>query len=47
VILDGEAEHWEVFGYGEVASLPGTVKDSPMVSRSSACSLTVGLTYTF
>lgn len=46
VELDQE-EHWEIFWRGEVVSLPSTIKDSPMVDRSSIYNLTAGLTYTF
>lgn len=42
-----EAEHWRLFGYGEVAALPRAVKDSPMVDRSTTYGLATGVMYTF
>lgn len=42
-----EEEHWEIFWRGEAVSLPSTIKDSPMVDRSSTYNMSVGLTYTF
>lgn len=41
------AENWAVFCKGEIVSLSGTVKDSPMVDESFTQNVTVGLTYSF